>query len=57
MDDSSAVITITVVLLSNVSAHSPISEWLQLIDYKDSLSFSCGNWIEEKIFIQMWYVG
>lgn len=34
MDDSSALITITV-LLSNVSAHSLISEWLQLIGYKD----------------------
>lgn len=36
IDDSSAVITIKVVPLSNVRAHSPVSEWLQLIEYKDS---------------------
>lgn len=35
MDDSSALITITEVLLSNVRARSLILEWLQQIEYKD----------------------
>lgn len=44
-DDSSAVITIKVYPLSNVSTHSPISEWLQLTDYEELSICSWESWM------------